>query len=184
MPDIFMAQRERDLHSILRSGDVSRWHSNPDLSHIRESVAEHHCRVAQIIRAFHPACSRNLLDAALHHDCGEMIVGDLPSPFKTSSPAAVDLHAAAEARALEGMGITIDLSPEDARWLKFADRAAAWWHVHHRAPHILQRADWQEAQAWLIREASALGVSVSRLSPTLAEAPGASHTTPGAEAVA
>ena len=57
----------RDLQAILSGGYCTRWHANADLAHIRETLAEHHARVAQIILALHPAPSLALIDAALHH---------------------------------------------------------------------------------------------------------------------
>jgi 5'-deoxynucleotidase len=134
--------RHASLRKILRSGYVTRWHSNPDLAHIRETLAEHHARVAQIILAYHPCPSLALIDAALHHDAGEMIVGDLPGPFKHAHPAISTAHARAENEALRRMGVVINLTPTEALWLKYADMHAAYEHVLHVAPRIAEQPEW------------------------------------------
>lgn len=147
----------RDLPEILRGGYCTRWHANPDLAHIRETLAEHHARVAQIILALHPQPSVALIDAALHHDAGEPAVGDLPWFFKQAHPQIAADHAAVEADVLAELGCSWPLSPEDVRWIKFADRLAAYAHVAQMAPAVLQRDDWQCARADLVTAFQGLG---------------------------
>lgn len=140
----------RDLPAILHGGYCTRWHANSDLAHIRETLAEHHARVAQIILALHPCPSVALLDAALHHDAAEASCGDLPWPYKRANPEAAAIHAQFERRELERMGCAIDLPANDARWFKFADSLAAIAHVAKVAPHLLCRSDWREDIAAVI----------------------------------
>lgn len=135
----------RNLMAILRGGYCTRWHANPDMAHIRETLAEHHARVAQIILALHPDPTLDLIDAALHHDAGEPTLGDLPQPFKASHPELAAAHAAAEDVALERIGCRFDLSGDDLKWLKFADRLAAYAHAAQVAPALLRRDDWVNA---------------------------------------
>lgn len=147
----------RALAAILRGGHCTRWHANPDLAHVRETLAEHHARVAQIILALHPAPSVALLDAALHHDAGEPAVGDLPAPFKRDNPNCAALHAEAEDQARQALGIDIDLPEDDARWLALADRLAAFAHVAQVAPHLLADPEWQDEARRVQAAAAVLG---------------------------
>ena len=139
----------RDLPEILRGGYCTRWHANPDLAHVRETLAEHHARVAQIILALHPDPSRTLIDAALHHDAGEPFCGDLPGPFKNEHPEVARAHAAAEDLRLADLGCLISISDSESRWLHFADRLAAYAHVAQVRPELLSHPDWRESRAKL-----------------------------------
>lgn len=146
------------LRSILRSGYVRRFHANPDLAHVGDTVAHHHGMVAQIVMAMHPAPSIDLIRAALHHDCGEMVVGDLPAPFKDSAPIVAAQHAAVEDEARLEMGLSWSLSHGDRHWIRFADRLAAYVHVRQVAPAVLGGDGWPEARADLSKMAIELGV--------------------------
>lgn len=163
----------RDLHEILRGGYCTRWHANPYLAHVRETLAEHHARVAQILLALHPSPSRHLLDAALHHDAGEPECGDLPGPFKAAHPEIAAAHAACEARRLVELGCLPNLSETELRWLKMADRLAAYAHVAHVRPDLLGRFGWREMLAEVVAQAWQLGceveveVLIARLAPAI-----------------
>lgn len=148
---------KRDLRQIMRGGYCTRWHANPDLAHVRETLAEHHGRVAQIIIALHPAPSLALIDAALHHDAGEPFAGDLPYPFKQRHPDLAAQHAAVEVQELERLGCAAFLTVKEKIWLAFADRLAGWLHVSMVAPQVLAGADWREEEARLVSVASDLG---------------------------
>lgn len=152
------AHRPRDLHAILRGGYCTRWHANPDMAHIRETLAGHHGRVAQIVFALHPAPSINLVDAAVHHDCGEPGVGDLPYDFKRKFPVIARQHAAAEAEAMAALGLEYDLTVDERLWLKLADRLAARQHVAHVAAHLLAGDGWPEETGDILATADRLGV--------------------------
>jgi len=146
------------MQAILSGGYCTRWHANADLAHIRETLAEHHARVAQIILALHPAPSLALIDAALHHDAGEPSVGDVPWPVKRDNPALAKALKGAEDAELRRIGCYVELAPEDAAWLKLADRLAAIMHVKHVAPHLLERQDWHDDCCSTILMAGKLGV--------------------------
>ena len=146
-----------DIH---RSGYVRRWHSNPDLAHITETLAHHHGQVAQIIFELHPEPSIELIYEALHHDCGEMVIGDVPYPAKQYDLELTALLNKSEGEARNKMGCPCEkLSISDVRWLKFADRLQSYRHVQHAAPHVLKRKDWKEILDWLMKEADALRIS-------------------------
>ncbi len=74
-------------------------------------------------RADHPVLSgprqREMLYAALHHDCGELITGDVPSPTADANPALRAALSQAEADARLSMGIVLR---GRLPMLRFADR--------------------------------------------------------------
>lgn len=148
----------RDLRAILAGGYCTRWHANPDLAHIRETLAEHHARVAQIILALHPAPSVALIDAALHHDAGEPFVGDVPAPAKRADPALARILDRAEGAALTRLGVHAEIDGRDVEWLALADRLAALLHVGQVRPDLLQSAEWQEDARAILAMARAFGL--------------------------
>lgn len=148
------------LNDVLRSGYVRRYHANPDLAHVGDTVAHHHAMVAQIVLRLNPGASADLIAAALHHDCGEMMVGDLPAPLKGASPDLAAAHAQIEVEAARRMGAHYRITPAEAAWLALADRLAAYVHVRHVAPHVLTRDGWPEARDALLMMAAGLGWKV------------------------
>lgn len=116
-----------DIVSKHRAARVTRYHANPDFNMIGQNNADHSFGVAMIIAHFHPSPSANLLMAALHHDLGEYVVGDLPAPFKLDQRNVfiMGYHAEAEARALWEFGVVESierLTDKERLWLKFADK--------------------------------------------------------------
>lgn len=139
-----------DLRAIFRAGFVRRWHTNPDLAHTVDRIDGHSARVARIILALHPDPSLHLIRAALVHDDGESVVGDVPATFKNASAmrdaeylASVDLWG----HWMQPLGDT------DRAWLKFADRLDAYMWARHHAPHVMTGDGWPEALEWLWCEA-------------------------------
>lgn len=143
------------INQIYRSGSVTRWHANPDVP--AQTLADHHGRVAQIILFFWPNAPASLLYAALHHDCGELIVGDVPSPTKEANTALRDALSRAEADARIVMGV--GLFSEDLPLLRFADRLEAYTYVAMQRPHFLGQPEWMKALAELGEMADGLKVS-------------------------
>ena len=148
-----------DIHEILRSNYVRRWHAHPELAHLGETNGHHQAAVAQILFALHPDPSPLLIYAALHHDTGEMGLCDISSVGKRSNPELAHLIDEAEKANRERMGCNFVLGELDARWLRFADRLAAYMHVRQMAPDVLESDPaWEEASEWLEAEATALGL--------------------------
>lgn len=145
-----------DLLKIFRAGFVHRWHTNPDLAHTNDRIDGHSARVARIILALHPDPSVDLLRAALIHDDGESVVGDIPAPFKNSMGGH---HVSAEAEAALDLwgGRDVSVSADDRRWLKFADRLDAYMWAAHHAPYVLTGDGWPEARRDLRAMAEYLG---------------------------
>jgi 5'-deoxynucleotidase YfbR-like HD superfamily hydrolase len=140
-------------HPIYRSGSVTRWHSNPDVP--AQTLADHHGRVAQIVAFFWPD-KPHLLYSALHHDCGELMVGDVSSPAKEANPKLKAVLEEAEAEARKEMG----LKPFAASYpaLRFADRLEAYCYVSLHAPRVLGQDEWFKAADDLWEMAYDLGV--------------------------
>jgi 5'-deoxynucleotidase len=151
-----------DMIQIIRSGYVTRYHSNPDIP--AETNGQHQCAVGQIICAFNPNPSQALLYAALHHDAGELIVGDMPGPFKWRFPDLAAQHAEAEAHARDTMGIRrFDLNEADNLWLKWADSLAAYLHAWQTARAYLDSNGWPEHRASIISRSWALGIGAEAM---------------------
>lgn len=143
------------IHPIYRSGSVRRWHANPDVP--GQTLADHQGRVAQIIFFFWPDASAELIYAALHHDCGELYVGDLPGPIKEMNPTLAAIASRAETQSRAKMGIR----PIDARHphLRFADHLEAYTYVALRNPHVLVEPEWIRVLHELGAIAAKLGVA-------------------------
>jgi len=145
------------LRRVFRAGFVRRWHTNPDLAHTCDRIDGHSARVARIILALHPDPSLVLVTAALIHDDGESVTGDVPMTAKRGR-LKTELNAA-EGAALRGLwGDGPMLCGDDHAWLQFADRLDAYMWAAHHAPHVLDRDGWPEARVWLEDAADRLGV--------------------------
>ena len=138
------------------SGLCQRWHTNPELSKTNDCLAGHHGRVAQIILKNHPDPSINLIRAALTHDAGEYLAGDLPYDFKIQCPEIAKQHSLYEAVARDTVaGPFPDLTDIENTWLKWADRMDAYlWASHHGAD--MTKHDWIAAQDEINRLGEAL----------------------------
>lgn len=143
------------IHPIYRSGSVQRWHANPDVP--AQTLADHQGRVAQIILFFWPNASPELIYAALHHDCGELYVGDVPGPIKAKNTALGFVVSQAEKQSRAKMGI----QPFDAKHphLRFADHLEAYTYVALRNPNVLVDPEWIRVLHELGAIAENLGVA-------------------------
>lgn len=63
--------------------NVKRFHTKPML--VGETVGHHSSGVAFLIMTIDPDCSAKLLKAAILHDMGEYMTGDIPAPGKRAS---------------------------------------------------------------------------------------------------
>jgi len=151
------------LYQAFRAGFVRRWHTNPELAHTNDRIDGHAGRVARIILMIHPKPTVDLIRAALIHDDGESVVGDVKAPTKDKYPVIADAIAELEYFAtceIWGVDLTyFDQTGMDEKWLKFADRLDAYMWAQHHAPSVLSGGGWPEARAWLEGQAIALGVS-------------------------
>ena len=109
------------IWEILRSGKVTRFHTNPEVT--KQEVSAHSWGVAVICDHLFPNCSKRLLLACLYHDSAELVTGDIPAPLKWDN-ADVKKHFDRLEKIVESdMGIDhiLNLSYEDKLRLKMCD---------------------------------------------------------------
>lgn len=151
---------------IYTGGSVRRYHANPWLAPLGQTNADHQGRCVQLILMLHPAPTVALLRAAAFHDAGEIVVGDLPGPFKRANKLLAELHAQAERTALQdlGLGDLYDaLTDIDAQWLQMVDRLEAYAHTATHAPQVAARDDWRAQREEIAVAALSLGARAAVL---------------------
>ena len=105
---------------LYRSGYVKRWHVEATIQ--TQNLAAHQWGVAMIIREICPG-DIMLLEAALTHDCAEVVTGDIPFTAKRESPvlrAASEL-CEAEFNVRNKIQYEFELSKEQLHALAWAD---------------------------------------------------------------
>lgn len=108
-----------DLRNIFNGGAVERFHIVPGVK--TQSVAEHSWGVAVLCQALMPDCSKDLILAAMFHDCAEFVTGDVPAVAKWNHPQLKPILDEIEAEVEAKWGIAIELNPEEKRMLKLCD---------------------------------------------------------------
>ena len=152
------------LRNLYLSSFVKRWHTDPWLSEWRQTNGHHQWGVATLIAVLHPAPPARLLLAALTHDAGEILTGDIPYGFKKLYGGGGIVEAVEQAGEVERddmLGVatgTLDLADEEQAWLEMADRLEAWLFVSVASPDMLATRDWQECERAILEAADALGV--------------------------
>lgn len=150
------------LCDLLRSGQVRRWHSNPDLGECGENNAQHQWAVAMIAWRLKPDISRAGLLYALTHDAGELVAGDLGYEFKRDNPEFAAAHRAYEFAARERMlPAPADCPEGEADLVKLADWVSAWNTMCRYFPSLAIRDDWGRQAAEMLDLADRLGVSLA-----------------------
>lgn len=159
-----MTAPQPDIIAAYRSGFVQRYHANPDMARFGQTLAAHQWGVAMLIRLLHPNPSAKLISAALTHDVGEMVAGDLALPFKQPHPALAEMHAAIEKDARDAItGFELALGADDKLWLKMCDALEAFLFTSFHAPALIAQPDWQD-MGWDIRYCSiSIGGDVEKL---------------------
>lgn len=138
-----------DLQRIFDAGRVRRWHSNPDMSWCEDYNDAHQGRVARIILALHPKPRPLLIAAALTHDDGELVAGDIGFDAKAANPGLRQMAQILEDSATcEMWGLPKGQTPyqmlndEDRAWVKFADQLDSYMWMMHKQPRLQFRNDW------------------------------------------
>lgn len=147
-----------DITAIFRAGLTHRWHANPFLASSCDRLDGHQGRVARLCLAIWPDASRDLIIAALTHDDGESVTGDIPAIRAKSQ----DQNNAEEAERIKLWWNTRlpRLSDDDERRLRFCDKLdAVMWMMHH-APQCKEYYGWPEAIQSLNKKAKDLGLEV------------------------
>lgn len=89
-----------DALGLYDAGQVTRYHSNPQMNRRLQTNADHSWGVCAILFALYNG--RPPLDLLLHglfHDVGERRVGDPPADFKRKFPELATMHREAEGEA-------------------------------------------------------------------------------------
>ena len=150
----------RPLAPLWLSGSVRRWHCNPALSNSHQTNADHQGRCVLLLLALHPDPSVALIRAVASHDVGEMMVGDLPGPFKRMVPGLAQQHADHEALVRQSIfGLEDELAPEDALWLQLLDQldAHCWCLTQNLTEYQRAASGWLDAETRLEQRAKDLG---------------------------
>ena len=130
-------------YELIRSGQVRRWHMNPDMAGADENDAQHQWMVMQIVLILEPDASRDLIIEAAQHDVGELKSGDLSAPFKNENPAFAREHAWFEAKCRAEICGTRELTAKELEVLKLADRIAAFIWMLMSNPFLASRPHWK-----------------------------------------
>lgn len=111
------------------SGKVRRWHTHHNMD---QNNADHSWGVAMILLSIHPEPSLDLIRAAMMHDCGEYLTGDVPGFAKQRNPELEKQLKFAEADAMGALGFRPpELSKTDQAWLSLADALEAIMFLRH-----------------------------------------------------
>jgi hypothetical protein len=105
------------------SGQVMRFHANPQMNRRMQTNADHQWGCAIIALSIAPElCTQDFLVHALLHDAGERLSGDLPAPFKVANREISDLHRSVEEELRATLvGNLPELSVQQEWLLKIAD---------------------------------------------------------------
>lgn len=132
----------------LRSGGTVRYHAQPEIP--SQTVAEHMWGVAMLVMMFYPTCSALLLKAAISHDCGEVGIGDIPSPTKRRMPELREAVKQMEDENMIDMGLDFEahLSETERTALKICDVLEGLWytakHYHRTGEGFSTLRNWAE----------------------------------------
>lgn len=150
------------------TGQTVRYHTNPVMSRLHQTDADHSWGVAIIILALHPNPSRNLVAQAIVHDCGEKWAGDLSYPFKRMYPEIGHNHAEAEKQLAMDHGIPqFHLDPTEVEWLRFADRLECHYFAEIYHPWVTKQPDWVKTHEMIIEMAKDLGIKEDIFEPQI-----------------
>lgn len=108
-----------NISKILESANVDRFHAVPNLT--GQTIAQHSWGVAMLIQYFAPECRKEVVLAALTHDCAELITGDIPATTKWENPELKFTLSMVEDRIERQWGIKFDLNSEEEKLLKLCD---------------------------------------------------------------
>lgn len=141
------------------TGQAMRYHTNPVMSRLRQTDADHSWGVAMIILWFNPNASKELIGQAIVHDSGEKWAGDLSYPFKRLHPTLGELHAEAE-RALSAYHKIPEfvLTDEERKWLKFADRLECHYYAEIYHSELTNDPSWDKTKELIIELGGELGI--------------------------
>ena len=106
------------MKKIRTGGKVKRWHTVTTIQ--QQTVAEHSWGVAMICRKLWPE-DKVLMEAALCHDLGEGLTGDVPWPVKQANFVFKKHLDEIEGDEQERLGCSVLLTSQQKSRLKVAD---------------------------------------------------------------
>jgi len=143
---------------IWTSGRVTRWHTHPVMNVHFQSNADHQWGVTTLCLQLNPSASSALVYACLHHDAGEISVGDMSCPAGQENPELRAMIAAAEDKTRARLSVLgFDLSDSEWDWLHMCDRLESVRFVKLREPLLLETPSWRETTRGVMRLAETLG---------------------------
>lgn len=108
---------------LYTAGTVKRWHAEQTIK--EQDLAAHQWGVAMICRELMPS-SRGLMVAALTHDLGESITGDIPYAGKSMYPGLRSISEEAEFEFAQTHDTFVELDHKEQRCLQWADMFEAY----------------------------------------------------------
>lgn len=95
------------LHSIRWSGALKRYHTWP--VHRQQTIAEHTWQVWMLYNRWFNTPRVDVTYFIMHHDCGEIAVGDIPFGAKRASAQLKELSNELEKAALKDLGVVMPI---------------------------------------------------------------------------
>lgn len=122
--------------AMREGGGVKRHHTYKMVG--EDTVGNHTFNMLNLLLTFQPDASVSLIKAVLWHDIAERFVGDTPSPVKKNFPPIREALRQAEDVVNEKLGIKVELSPQDEKWLHGVDKLEyhLWLHEQPKTPTI------------------------------------------------
>lgn len=118
----------RDLDTltlVFKSGNIKRYHIH---SVIGEQNVAHHCwRVVMLLYYTVPNPSPNLIKAAMFHDCGEIITGDVPYTAKRDYVELKRMLDGIEKKFEEDNQLKFNIDTTEEVYLKVCDMLELAW---------------------------------------------------------
>ena len=154
-----------NILDIFRAGRCRRWHCEPVMADTDDRLDAHQGRVARLALALFPG-DQALLVAALIHDDGESVTGDIPAGVKMRlSKVALDEIEKMEADGIRRLWhspyirafIVPDAVMDDR--LRLCDKLDAIMWVAHHQPRLWSEGRWPLARLNVLKLAEETGVA-------------------------
>ena len=152
------------MYNVYTAGLVTRYHTDPVLSRVNQTVAEHTQHMLALLYYLKPTPpSPELVKNIVFHDYGEHYTGDMPFLMKRRCSKLKRLLDQHEQDGFNTLGIPQEdtdslLTEEDMDWLSFLDRLECTFFVLLHAPFLRARKDWVDNNNEALELAERLGV--------------------------
>ena len=139
--DFFLEYTDKPpVQNLYEAGRVQRYHANPWMARFGQTDADHQWGCAALLILLNPSATKELIKAAVLHDCGERWAGDLPYPTKIAAPEVAEAHGVIEHYFAKKAGIpSYHISDNEAYWLKFVDRLESHFYAMLHRPDVLKQ---------------------------------------------